>query len=135
MKRLRVLDLSSNDFVIQLSSEIGELINLEFINLSGSNVFQLPIAFKKLKNLRVLLLDDMLYNYAKIIPLEVIESLEQLKVFRFGYLHFSKSNNTVEEEISLLEKLESLSKLEKLCVDLKNFTSVRRLFQSTILLP
>jgi len=80
--------------------------------------------------LRVLLLDDMLYNYAKIIPLEVFDSLEQLKVFRFGYLHFSKGNNsTVEEEISLLEKLESLPKLEELCVDLKNFASMQRLFQ------
>ena len=127
-----MLDFSGNDSWIQLSSEIGELINLEFLNLSRSNVFELPIAFEKLKNLRVFLLDRMSHLVVKNIPLEVIESLEQLKVFRFSTnISLVSSFPTVQEEISLLEKLESLPKLEELCVDLKNLASVQRLFQST----
>jgi disease resistance protein RPS2 len=128
IKKLRVLDLSRNGF-INLSSEIGELINLEFLNLSGSVVVELPIAFKKLKNLRVFLLDGI-YNSVVHILLEVIESLEQLKVFRFTGDHYRTSQ---EEEISfsLLEKLESLAKLEELCIELITITSVQRLFHST----
>ncbi|KEH26692.1 NBS-LRR type disease resistance protein [Medicago truncatula] len=126
IKKPRVLDLSRNRF-INLSAEIGELINLEFLNLSGTGVFALPIALKKLKNLRVFLLDGMLRLEVKNIPMEVIESLEQLKVFRFSSYYRSLQ----EEEISLLEKLESLPKLEALSVQLRNFTSVQRLFDST----
>jgi len=129
IKKLRVLDLSRNRCLKNLSSEIGELINLEFLNLSRSNIFELPIALKKLKNLRVFLMDGMADLNLKKIPLEVIESLEQLMVFRF-----SGGNNTVQEEqeeISLLEKLESLPKLEELSLQLTNFTSVHRLFHST----
>ncbi|RHN62531.1 putative P-loop containing nucleoside triphosphate hydrolase, leucine-rich repeat domain, L [Medicago truncatula] len=130
IKKLRVLDLSRDLCIKNLSSGIGELVNLEFLNLSGSKVFELPIALKKLKKLRVLLMDDMYYyDYAKIIPLEVIESLEQLKVFRFSTRDLCSS--PVQKEISLLEKLESLPKLEELSLELRNFTSVQRLFQST----
>jgi hypothetical protein len=38
IKRLKVLDLSNNGGIINLSSEIGELINLKFLNLSRSKV-------------------------------------------------------------------------------------------------
>jgi len=127
IKKLRVLDLSRNRF-INLSSEIGELINLEFLNLSESGVVELPIALKKLKNLRVFLLDGMIRLKVKNIPLEVIESLEQLKVFRFCG---GDNRPLQEEEISLIEKLESLPKLEELSLELRNFTSVQRLFHST----
>ncbi|KEH40429.1 NB-ARC domain disease resistance protein [Medicago truncatula] len=133
LKKLRVLDLSYSDSSINLPSEIGELINLEFLNLSKSEVFTLPIAMKKLKNLRVFLMDNVA-SWSHIIKsiLEVIESLEQLKVFRFiASDGSSKSGSTIEEEISLLEKLESLPKLEELSVSLTNFASVQTLFHST----
>jgi AAA+ ATPase superfamily predicted ATPase len=123
IKKLRVLDLSKICRIINLSSDIGELINLEFLNLSGSGVVELPIALKKLKNLRVLLMDGMSRLDVKNIPLKVIESLEQLKVFRF-----SKNEScfpTVQEVISLLEIIQKLSR------QLTHFTSVQRLFHST----
>ncbi|AES90455.1 putative P-loop containing nucleoside triphosphate hydrolase, leucine-rich repeat domain, L [Medicago truncatula] len=131
IKRLRVLDLSRNRCIINLSSEIGELINSEFLNLSGSKVLELPIALKKLKKLRVFLMDGMTCTSTSSnpIPLEVIESLEQLKVFRFS--RGDDIENTVQEEISLLEKLESLPKLEALSIELTSITSVQRLLHST----
>jgi len=125
IKNLRVLDLSRNRY-INLSSDIGELINLEFLKLSESGVVELPIALKKLKNLRVLHMDGI-YNSFVHILLEVIESLEQLKVFRFSRGDYTSS----QEEISLLEKLESLPKLEELCIELNTITGVQRLFHST----
>ncbi|GAU20792.1 hypothetical protein TSUD_85110 [Trifolium subterraneum] len=133
IKRLRVLDLSGNvSFSIEQLSELGELINLEFINLSGTSICGLPIELKKLKNLRVFLMDDMAINDVVEFPLEVIESLEQLKVFRFSRkaLHWL-TRSFVQGEISLLEKLESLPKLEELSIHLTSIASVRRLLHST----
>ena len=127
IKKLRVLDLSWNGY-INLSSDIGELINLEFLNLSKSGVVELPIALKKLKKLKIFLMDGMTCTSGNPIPLEVIESLEQLKVFRFSR---DDDRSSQEEEISLLEKLESLPKLEALCIELNTITGVQRLFHST----
>ncbi|CAK8577826.1 unnamed protein product [Lathyrus sativus] len=127
LKRLRVLDLSYTRYIVLLPPEIGELINLEFLNISGTFVSSFPIEFKKLKNLRVFLMDDMKSFDGQVSPLlAVIESLEQLKVFRFSRLH-----GTVQEDISLLEKLESLPKLEELDIQLTGITSMQRLFNST----
>ncbi|CAK8577830.1 unnamed protein product [Lathyrus sativus] len=132
MKRLRVLDLSYTDSVQIISPELCDLINLEFLNISGTYVRKLPIELKKLKILRVLLMDDMKRLAVKGIHLEVIESLKQLKVFRFSV---SKSYEciiySVQFEISLLEKLESLPKLEELSIHLTGTTSMQRLFHST----
>ncbi|CAK8577827.1 unnamed protein product [Lathyrus sativus] len=129
LKRLRVLDISYTVFLQQISPEIGELINLEFLNISGTSVSSFPIEFKKLQNLRVFLMDDMRSYDAEVSPLAVIESLEQLKVFRYSTIHLY--SRVVEREISLLEKLESLPNLEELSIELTSFTSVQRLFHST----
>ncbi|XP_050895461.1 probable disease resistance protein At5g63020 isoform X2 [Lathyrus oleraceus] len=125
LKRLRVLDLSYTRYIVLLPPEIGELINLEFLNISGTFVSSFPIEFMKLKNLKVFLMDDMKAFDGEVSPLAVIESLEQLKVFRF-----SRPHGTVQEDISLLEKLESLPKMEELSLQLTGITSMQRLFNS-----
>jgi disease resistance protein RPS2 len=131
IKKLRVLDLSGHCSITQLSSEVGELINLEFIDLSRTSVFCLPIELKKLKNLRAFLMDDMEY-FGETTFLEVIESLQQLKVFRFSRLRWNMAEDVCgKEQISLLEKLESLPKLEELSIELTCPTSVQRLLHST----
>lgn len=84
LKRLRVLDLSYTRSLEVISPEIGELINLEFLNISGTSVSSFPIELKKLKNLRVFLMECMKGFSINIVSLEVIESLEQLKVFRYS---------------------------------------------------
>jgi disease resistance protein RPS2 len=128
-----VLDLSGTlSFSIEQLSEVGELINLEFINLSGTSIFRLPIELKKLKNLRVFLMDDMPIDDVVEVSLNVIEGLEQLKVFRFSRKALrGLRRNFVQGEISLLAKLESLPKLEELSIHLTSITSVRRLLHST----
>ncbi|XP_058730908.1 probable disease resistance protein At5g63020 isoform X2 [Vicia villosa] len=125
LKSLRVLDLSYTCYIVLLPPEIGEIINLEFLNISGTFVSSFPIEFKKLKNLKVFLMDDMKAFDGEVSPLAVIESLEQLKVFRFSRLH-----GTVQEDIALLEKLESLPKMEELSIQLTGITSMQRLFNS-----
>jgi disease resistance protein RPS2 len=136
IKRLRVFDLSSDYSDKLLSSEIGELINLEYINLSRTSIVRWPIEWKKLKKLRVFLMDDMPSDYGVVeFPSEVLESLEQLRVFRFSRITRTVDRgNFVQGEISLLEKLESLPKLEELCIHLTSNTSVQRLLQSTKLM-
>ncbi|CAK8577831.1 unnamed protein product [Lathyrus sativus] len=126
LKRLRVLDLSYTTSLEIISPEIGELINLEFLNISGTSVSSFPIEFKKLKNLKVFLMEYMKGFSSKMFPLAVIKSLEQLKVFRYSRIYIN-----VEDEISLLEELESLPKLEELSIQLIDITSMPRLFNST----
>ncbi|KAK7362941.1 hypothetical protein VNO77_05066 [Canavalia gladiata] len=132
MTKLKVLDLSYTT-IGHLPFEIGKLINLEFLNLSNFlNMFQIEL--KNLKNLRVLLMEDF-YSKLKVIPLEgiEIESLERLKVFRFSY-SYDNNHKNVEGEEELLEKLESLTELEEVCMELRTLTGMRKLLQSTKLL-
>jgi hypothetical protein len=81
-------------------------------------------------------MDDMPSDYGVVeFPSEVLESLEQLRVFRFSRITRTVDRgNFVQGEISLLEKLESLPKLEELCIHLTSNTSVQRLLQSTKLM-
>ncbi|KAK7362938.1 hypothetical protein VNO77_05063 [Canavalia gladiata] len=129
MTKLKVLDLSGIK-IGHLPLEIGNLINLEFLSLSKTNfqnMFQIKL--KNLKNLRVLLLEEFGHDL-EVIPLEgiEIESLERLKVFRFSYLYERKN---IEGEEELLEKLESLTELEEVCMELRTLTGMRKLLQST----
>ncbi|KAK7362917.1 hypothetical protein VNO77_05042 [Canavalia gladiata] len=129
MTKLKVLDLSDTT-IGHLPFEIGKLINLEFLNLSRAeieNMFQIEL--KNLKNLRVLLMEDF-HSKLKVFPLKgiEIESLERLKVFRFSYSYHKPKN--VEGEEELLEKLESLTELEEVCMELTTMTGMRKLLQS-----
>ncbi|XP_057416277.1 probable disease resistance protein At5g63020 [Lotus japonicus] len=117
MKRLKVLDLSHS-----------------CINFLPSMRRRLPVELKSLKNLRVFVMESLrLFRSDFIIPSEVIESLEQLKVFRFSskifwpQLMFFPNLKGVKK---LLEKLESLPKLEELHIPVKTITTMHKLLES-----
>ncbi|KAK7362943.1 hypothetical protein VNO77_05068 [Canavalia gladiata] len=120
MTKLKVLDLSDTK-IGHLPFEIVKLINLEFLNLSRAEIENMfPIELKNLKNLRVLLLEGFGHGL-EIIPLEGIESLERLKVFTFSRRWGDKNNEgegEEEGEEELLEKLESLTELEEVPLEM-----------------
>ncbi|XP_057747757.1 probable disease resistance protein At5g63020 [Arachis stenosperma] len=136
MSKLKVLDLSNNRHIRHLPSEIGMVINLEFLNLSLSEVstqIQLPIELKKLEKLKVLLMKD---TFTSSNILEVLESLKQLQILRVGYggrvgggMSFSEVDNN--QEAILIDKLESLPQLEELCINLKTMRGIQKLLSST----
>ncbi|KAF2323146.1 hypothetical protein GH714_033668 [Hevea brasiliensis] len=76
---LGVLDLSKNRRLDELPSGVGSLINLHYLNLSFTNIKQLPLESKNLENLVVLLVDYT--GKLQIIPKEVISSFSSLQVF------------------------------------------------------
>ncbi|XP_027346389.1 probable disease resistance protein At5g63020 [Abrus precatorius] len=127
MSKLKVLDLSRMR-IEHFPSEIAKLINLEFLNLSETSIQErFPIELKNLENLRVLLMEDVEFDL-QIIPLEVIESLVRLRVFRFVYY---RKLEYFEEEKTFLEKLESLPKLEELWIELSTLAGIHKLLHST----
>ncbi|MED6187572.1 hypothetical protein PIB30_077749 [Stylosanthes scabra] len=136
MSKLKVLDLSNNRHIKHLPAEIGMVINLEFLNLSLSEVYtqiQLPIELKNLEKLKVLLMKD---TFTSSNILEVLESLKQLQILRLGYggrvggsMSFGEVGNIQEE--SLIDKLESLAQLEELCINLKTIKGIHKLLNST----
>ncbi|KAF7845227.1 putative disease resistance protein [Senna tora] len=132
MNRLKVLDLSRNRRMLEIPSEIGHLIHLEFLNLSRTFIQKrFPIEMKNLKNLKVLLMEFVHFSL-EILPLEVISSLERLRVFRF-FSHdlFADSGS---DQKPILEKLESLPLLEELSIEVQTATGMEKLLGSTKLL-
>lgn len=69
MRKLRILDLSDNNFT-GVPAEVGQLINLEVLNLANNPITGLPYEIGNLKNLKVLDLRGT--NYARQ-DLEVIK--------------------------------------------------------------
>ncbi|KAK4279878.1 hypothetical protein QN277_011582 [Acacia crassicarpa] len=105
---IRVLDLSgcgSGRLATRdLPSTIGDLVNLQHLNLSHTNIGHLPKELKKLKKLRFLLLDG-LPNLE--IPKGVIAGMLSLQAFSMMALKFS-----VVDEPMLLHELEGLDHLQ-----------------------
>ena len=56
MPLIRVLDLSATHCLTELPDGIDRLMNLEYINLSMTNIKELLIGIMKLKKLRCLLM-------------------------------------------------------------------------------
>ncbi|XP_027348370.1 probable disease resistance protein At5g63020 [Abrus precatorius] len=127
MSKLKVLDLSRIG-IEHLPSEIGKLINLEFLNLSMTSIQKrFPTDLKNLENLRVLLMEKVGFDL-QIIPLEVIESLLRLRVFRI--VNIWKLENFKGEK-TFLEKLESGPKLEELWIELSTLAGMHKLLHSS----
>ncbi|KAL6334216.1 hypothetical protein AAG906_007463 [Vitis piasezkii] len=123
MLLLRVLDLSTNDNLSELPTEIGKLGALRYLNLSNTRIRELPIELKNLKNLMILLMDDM--KSLEIIPQDVISSLISLKLFS---LYESNITSGVEE--TLLEELESLNDISEISTTISNALSFNKLKSS-----
>ncbi|KAF7843315.1 putative disease resistance protein [Senna tora] len=127
MEKLKVLILRSLIATIEIPPEIGSLVLLEHLSLKGGMwASQFPMGLKKLKNLKLFSLEISGGDLVSI-PLEVISSLEQLRILRFT----SYADGTRSEEIEFLEKLECLPMLEELCIELSTEDGLKKLLNST----
>lgn len=79
MPALKVLDLSGNQSLAELLSNIGNVKTLQYLNLSFTSLAKLPTSLGNLRNLACLLLDYTMN--LKWIPKEVISNLLLLQVY------------------------------------------------------
>ncbi|XP_031281404.1 putative disease resistance protein At1g63350 [Pistacia vera] len=112
MHAMKVLDLSKNWYLTTLPAML-EMINLQYLNLSDTDIEELPIMASSLTKLRFLLLDGT--RKLKAIPEGVISILSSLHVFsrvptrnRELYFH-SFWNTTLLRELECLEDLQEIS--------------------------
>ncbi|KAF2537574.1 hypothetical protein F2Q68_00019364 [Brassica cretica] len=104
MSKLVVLDLSYNRNLSELPEEISDLVSLQYLNMSKTNIECLPLGFRELKKLRYLNL-EFTWNLSSIVGLS---SLLDLKVLRLRGSGVSLDVSTVEE-LQVLEQLEILT--------------------------
>ncbi|KAK1576650.1 hypothetical protein Q3G72_015561 [Acer saccharum] len=125
MCALIVLDLSGNVNLIELPAEIGELVNLQYLNVSFTSIKTLPIEVKKLRLLRILRFEDML-DFQNI-PAGVISCLSSLQMFCwFSY----SSVEAYHVDISLLQELEGLEHIKDISLMLSSVDCIDKLFSS-----
>ncbi|CBI36249.3 unnamed protein product, partial [Vitis vinifera] len=122
MPLIRVLDLSTTHCLTELPDGIDRLMNLEYINLSMTQVKELPIEIMKLTKLRCLLLDGML---ALIIPPQLISSLSSLQLFSMY-----DGNALSAFRTTLLEELESIEAMDELSLSFRNVAALNKLLSS-----
>ncbi|RVW77089.1 Disease resistance protein RPS5 [Vitis vinifera] len=121
MPLIRVLDLSATHCLTELPDGIDRLMNLEYINLSMTQVKELPIEIMKLTKLRCLLLDGML-------PLNsstLISSLSSLQLFSMY-----DGNALSAFRTTLLEELESIEAMDELSLSFRNVAALNKLLSS-----
>ncbi|OMO52862.1 Disease resistance protein [Corchorus capsularis] len=135
MPALKVLDVSGNQGLLELPSDIGNVAKLQYLNLSSTGIAKLPASFTNLINLRCLLLD---YTMSlKRISVEVISCLSLLQVY-------SKMNGALEylfdavkvpgdDEDAFLDALECLNHINKLGITIFAAPSVDKILNSYIL--
>ncbi|KAK1578780.1 hypothetical protein Q3G72_033103 [Acer saccharum] len=125
MCALIVLDLSGNVNLIELPAEIGELVNLQYLNVSFTSIKTLPIEVKKLRLLRILRFEDML-DFQNI-PAGVLSCLSSLQMFCwFSY----SSVEAYHVDISLLQELEGLEHIKDISLMLSSIDCIDKLFSS-----
>ncbi|XP_034696122.1 disease resistance protein SUMM2-like [Vitis riparia] len=122
MPLIRVLDLSATHCLTELPDGIDRLMNLEYINLSMTQVKELPIEIMKLTKLRCLLLDGML---PLLIPPHLISSLSSLQLFSMY-----DGNALSAFRTTLLEELESIEAMDELSLSFRNVAALNKLLNS-----
>ncbi|WJZ95115.1 hypothetical protein VitviT2T_013906 [Vitis vinifera] len=138
MPNLRVLSLS-NTKIVELPSDISNLVSLQYLDLSGTEIKKLPIEMKNLVQLKILILCT---SKVSSIPRGLISSLLMLQavgMYNCG-LYDQVAEGGVESygKESLVEELESLKYLTHLTVTiasasvLKRFLSSRKLPSCTV---
>ncbi|KAL9315001.1 hypothetical protein ACSQ67_016002 [Phaseolus vulgaris] len=122
---LRVLDLSGNKRVRELPSSIGELVELQHLDLSGTDIEKLPRELQNLKKLRCLLLNYICNRL--VFPRSLISSLVSLQVFsKLPWEdQFILPDLGEPEETVLLKELECLEYLQDISIALFCFSSMQ----------
>ncbi|XP_056167233.1 disease resistance protein RPS5-like [Syzygium oleosum] len=125
---LAVLNLSDNRHIKSFPEGICNLINLQYLNLSGTGISELPKEIKNLTRLRWLLLDDMLERNI-FIPRGAITSLP-LNVFSQWESkdHWEECGLVKEEET--VEELVCMQHLTDLSICVRESSSAQKIFQS-----
>ncbi|KAK4252829.1 hypothetical protein QN277_010976 [Acacia crassicarpa] len=125
MSKLKVLELNATH--VHGLGEIGELGRLEYLSL---RIYK-TVYPQELKNLKILKVLNLYLNRSSIgmIPLEVISSLQQLKVLRVhNEIPLVGEDSKVEGEF--LKEVECLPKIEELNVEITTKNGLNKLFDS-----
>ena len=128
MPVIRVLDLSNNFELKVLPVEIGNLVTLQYLNLSATDIEYLPVEFKNLKRLRCLILNDM-YSLESL-PSQMVSSLSSLQLFSMYSTKEEESAFTEDDERRLLEELKQLEHIDDISINLASESSIQSLFNS-----
>ncbi|CAH8313050.1 unnamed protein product [Eruca vesicaria subsp. sativa] len=104
MSKLVVLDLSYNRNLSELPEGISDLVSLQYLNMSKTNIQCLPLGLRELKRLLYLNL-EFTWNLSSIVG---ISSLRDLRVLRLRGSGVPLDISTVEE-LQVLEQLEILT--------------------------
>ncbi|GMN37272.1 hypothetical protein TIFTF001_006671 [Ficus carica] len=126
---LGVLDLSGNECLTLLPEGIGDLVNLQYLNLSRTALRALPVEIRNLKKLKCFLLNDM-YNLIEI-PRGVLSSLSSLQVFSRLQSPSQMHSCPQYDERAMLEELECLGHIEDISITTFDSVSFRKLLDSS----
>ncbi|TXG69196.1 hypothetical protein EZV62_004131 [Acer yangbiense] len=127
MPSLKVLNLSSNLSLNELSPGISKLVSLQYLNLSKTSIRELPIELKALVNLKCLNLEDV--SYLRKIPRQLISSFSMLQVLRM-FNHYSQGLSQDGYEL-LVEELLCLKYINVLTITLKSSDALGRFLSSS----
>ncbi|KAK8575878.1 hypothetical protein V6N12_063529 [Hibiscus sabdariffa] len=135
---LIVLNLSKNRDLKALPEGISQLISLECLDLSSTNIAELPIELKSLTKLKMLDLSDT--DDLRRIPQHLISSLFKLQIFRIWcreYRQYPQEEDNVLDEDNNEKLIEELKCLQHLNIvrlpliqsmsDLQRFLSLHSL--------
>ncbi|XP_022734638.1 probable disease resistance protein At5g63020 [Durio zibethinus] len=109
---LKVLSLRGSLGIIELPVGIAKLVSLEYLDLSRTNIRELPIELKALQKLKCL---NLSYIYCRItIPRGLISSFPKLRILRMisSYpfdVAVEESNECLLEELQCLNHLNALT--------------------------
>ncbi|KAK4252818.1 hypothetical protein QN277_010965 [Acacia crassicarpa] len=126
MSKLKVFELHATN--VYGLGEIGGLVLLEYLSLSLFE-FEYTQELKNLKNLKVLNLHLAISNVG-IIPLEVLSSLQQLRVLRVHSGSSLVGGEDSEVEGEFLKEVECLPNIEELNVEITTKNGLKKLFDS-----
>ena len=124
-----VLDLSNNFELTELPVEIGNLVTLQYLNLSGLSIKYLPVELKNLKKL-CLILNNM--HSLKSLPSQMVSSLSSLQLFSMYSLDWFLGLGAPmgDGEIRLLEELGQLEHIDDISIKLTSVSSTQTLLNS-----
>ncbi|CAH8329115.1 unnamed protein product [Eruca vesicaria subsp. sativa] len=117
-QKLVVLDLSDNYQISGLPEQISELTSLQYLDLSDTNIKQLPVGFQELKRLTHLNLTRT-WMLCSIHGISKLSSLKSLKLL----------NSNVQGDDNLLKELQLLEHLQLLTIDVSTELGLERILK------